>query len=178
LTFPIAIRFIATLSISEPSHAGERAQLSAKWRRKKKDSRKFSFLRAFSKPKGREDTEAFRIKTSWTKRRTYVERKIPLKAYKPKAKGEPKPLIDILEDDGEVIVVAEFAGFDKENIRTNVKNQRLTLSAHTSDRKYYKSLNLPRRVIPATIRTAYKNGVLEIRLKKADEKKAIRNVAG
>lgn len=178
MTFPIAICFIATLSIPEPSHAGERVQLSAKWRRKKKDSKRFSFLRAFSKPKEKEDTQVFRFKTSWTKRRTYVEKKIPLKAYKPKTRGAPKPLIDILEDDAEVIVVAEFAGFDKENIRTSVKDQRLTLSAHTSDRKYYKSLNLPRRVIPATIRTAYKNGVLEIRLKKADEKKTIHNVAG
>jgi HSP20 family protein len=75
-------------------------------------------------------------------------------------------------------VVAEFAGFDKENIRTSVKDQRLTLSAHTSDRKYYKSLNLPGRVIPSTMRTTYKNGVLEIHLKKAVEEKAIDKVAG
>ena len=152
--------------------------MSAKWRRKKKDSKRFSFFKAFSKPKEKEDTHVFRFKTSWTKRKTYAEKKTTLKMYKPERKSEPKPLIDVLEDDDEIIVVAEFAGFDKENIRTNVKNQRLTLSAHTSDRKYHKSLNLPRRVIPATIRTAYKNGVLEIRLKKADEKKAIRNVAG
>ena len=78
----------------------------------------------------------------------------------------------------EIIVVAEFAGFKRENLRTNVKNQRLTLSADTLDRKYYKSLNLPKRVIPNTIRMTHKNGVLEIRLKKAVEEKAIDKVAG
>jgi len=89
-----------------------------------------------------------------------------------------EPLVDVLEENDEVIVIAEFAGFNKENIRTQVKNQRLTLSAETLDRKFHKSLNLPKRVIPTTMRTAYKNGVLEIRLKKVTEKKAISNVAG
>jgi HSP20 family protein len=152
--------------------------LSARWRRKKKDSKRLSFVRAFSKPKEEMDTHVFRFETSWTKRRALSEKKTTLIMHKPERKSEPKPLIDVLENDDEVVVVAEFAGFDRENIKTNVKNQRLTLSAHASDRKYYKSLNLPRRVIPATIRTAYKNGVLEIRLKKADEKKAIRSVVG
>jgi HSP20 family molecular chaperone IbpA len=46
------------------------------------------------------------------------------------------------------------------------------------DRKYYKSLNLPKRVIPNTIRMTHKNGVLEIRLKKAVEEKTIDKVAG
>jgi HSP20 family protein len=51
-----------------------------------------------------------------------------------------------------------------------VKGERLTVAAEALDRKYRKSLNLPKRVIPRTIRTTYKNGVLEIRLKKAEEK--------
>jgi HSP20 family protein len=91
---------------------------------------------------------------------------------------EPEPLIDILEEKGEIIVVAEFVGFSRENLRINVKNQRLTLSAETPNRKYYKSLNLPKRVIPNAIRTTYKNGVLEIQLKKAVEEKTIDRVAG
>ena len=91
---------------------------------------------------------------------------------------EPKPLIDILEGNDDIMVVAEFAGFNKEDLRINVKDQKLTLSAEASDRKYRKSLNLPKRVIPSTICTTYKNGVLEIRLKKAIEEKAMDKVAG
>jgi HSP20 family protein len=91
---------------------------------------------------------------------------------------EPEPLIDILEEKDEITVVAEFAGFDRQDLRIRVKNQRLILSAEGLDRKYYKSLNLPKRVIPNTIRTTYKNGVLGIRLKKIAEEKAIDKVAG
>jgi HSP20 family protein len=91
---------------------------------------------------------------------------------------EPKPLIDILEDDNDICIVAEFAGFKREDLRIDLKEQRLTLSAETLDRKYHKSLNLPGRVIPSTICTTYKNGVLEIRLKKAVNEKVIDKVAG
>jgi HSP20 family protein len=55
-----------------------------------------------------------------------------------------------------------------------VKNQKLTLSAKAKDRKYYKSLNLPRVVIPNVVRTTYKNGVLEIKLKKAQKEENIK----
>jgi HSP20 family molecular chaperone IbpA len=52
------------------------------------------------------------------------------------------------------------------------------LSAETSNRKYHKSLNLPSGVIPKSIRTAYKNGVLEIRLKKVAKEKTMDSMAG
>lgn len=152
--------------------------MSAKWRRTRKNAKRFSIFKTFGKPKERNETHVFRFKTSWTKKKTRSKTYVLPKAYKGKRMKELEPLVDVLEENDEVIVVAAFAGFDRENIRANVKNQRLTLSAEALDRKYYKSLNLPKRVIPATMRTAYKNGVLEIRLKKTTEKKAIGNVAG
>jgi len=79
-------------------------------------------------------------------------------------------LVDVLEGPDEIIVVADLAGFNREDLRVHVKDERLTVAAEALDRKYRKSLNLPKRVIPRTIRTTYKNGVLEIRLKKAEEK--------
>jgi len=103
--------------------------------------------------------------------------KVP-KSYGERWWRQQERLIDVFEEKDEVIVVAEFAGFNRENLRIYVKNQRLTLSAEDLDRKYYKSLNLPMGVIPNSIRTAYKNGVLEIRLKKAKEEKAVDKVAG
>lgn len=91
---------------------------------------------------------------------------------------EPEPLVDILQEKDEVIIVAGIAGFNKESLKINIKNNRLTLSAETSERKYNKSLNLPMGVIPDNIRTEYKNGVLEIRLKKVVEEKALDKVSG
>ena len=151
--------------------------MSARWRRNKKSLRKFDIFKVFNKTKDRSPPRTFRVKSSTSKRRAIASRydveKIPDEKLK-----DPKPLIDIVEENDEIAVFAEFAGFNKENLRINVKNQKLTLSARTSDRKYYKSLNLPKRVIPDIICTTYKNGVLEIRLKKALEEKAMNKMAG
>lgn len=120
----------------------------------------------------------FRIKNYETKKHTYPKRLRFVKIRKDKNWKEPEPLIDVLQEKNEVVVIAEVTGFKKENLKIQVKNQRLILSAETSERKYYKSLNLPIGVIPNKIHTVCKNGVLEIRLKKAIEEKAIDNVAG
>ncbi len=80
---------------------------------------------------------------------------------------EPQPLIDIFQEDTWVTVVAEIAGFKRETLKIDVKDQKLTLQAKAKDRKYYKSLNLPKEVIPNIFHTTYKNGVLEIKLRKA-----------
>ncbi|MEM3161937.1 MAG: Hsp20/alpha crystallin family protein [Candidatus Bathyarchaeia archaeon] len=90
---------------------------------------------------------------------------------------EPEPLIDVFQDNEGIVVVAELKGFKRENIKVHVDKRRLILSASASGRGYYKSLNLPNAVIPESIRITYKNGVLEVRLKKALEK-AIKEVAG
>ena len=151
--------------------------MSAKWRRNKNPKR-FNVFRAFRKTREKDVSSMFRFKNSWAKKKACPNKLAVPRMYGGKKTRPLEPLVDVLEENDEVIVIAEFAGFNKENIRTQVKNQRLTLSAETLDRKFHKSLNLPKRVIPTTMRTAYKNGVLEIRLKKVTEKKAISNVAG
>ena len=87
---------------------------------------------------------------------------------------DPQPLIDIFQEENSVTVIAEIAGFNKETLKIDVKDQKLTLSAKAKDRRYYKSLNLPKEVIPDIFHTAYKNGVLEIKLKKARSAEAIK----
>jgi len=91
---------------------------------------------------------------------------------------EPKPLIDMFQDNGWVTIVAEIAGFNQETVKVSVKDQKLILSAKAKDRRYYKSLNLPKVVIPAVANTTFKNGVLEIKLKKAMKEETIKQQAG
>jgi HSP20 family molecular chaperone IbpA len=90
----------------------------------------------------------------------------PPKRYAKRA--ELKPLIDIFQDNNNITIVAEIAGFNKETFKISVKDQKVTLSAKSKERRYYKSLNLPKVVIPDETHTKYKNGVLEIKLKKAE----------
>jgi len=91
---------------------------------------------------------------------------------------EPKPLIDIFQEKNWITIIAEIAGFNKETLKINVKDQKITLSAKAKDRRYYKSLNLPKVVIPNIMHTTYKNGVLEIKLKKAEKEETIDKEAG
>jgi len=83
-------------------------------------------------------------------------------------KQDQKPLIDIFQDTNNITIVAEIAGFNRDTFKINVKDQKITLSAKSKDGRYYKSLNLPKVVIPDETHTKYKNGVLEIKLKKAE----------
>ena len=87
-------------------------------------------------------------------------------------------MVDILEGNDEILVVAGFVGFGKENLRIRVSSQRLILSAKAVNCRYHKSLNLPSRVIPKTMCVKHKNGVLEIRLKKSVKEKTIDKAAG
>jgi len=152
--------------------------LSAKWRRSKKHPKKSKIFEDLKGIENKKAPSTFRFKNQRIKKHARpCLYKVP-KIYREKKWTELEPLIDVLEEKDEVIVVAEFAGFNRENLRIHVKNQRLTLSAEALDRKYHKSLNLPTGVIPNSIRTAYKNGVLEIRLKKGIEEKAVDKIAG
>jgi HSP20 family molecular chaperone IbpA len=152
--------------------------LSAKWRRYKKRSKRFHISRDFNKVKDKKIDQPFRNKNLRIKRRTYPYKHSLLNSYRGRKWKEPKPLIDVLEEKNKIIIVAEFAGFKRENLKIHVKDQRLILSAEAPDRKYHKSLDLPKRVIPSTLRTSYKNGVLEIEFEKAAKEKAIDKVVG
>ena len=140
--------------------------MSAKWRRSRR------FLRWLSREK-----PANPIKRNYGFVRTQ-KFKAPLgmhpRKFGKESLKEPQPLIDIFQEDTSVTIVAEIAGFNKETLKIDVKDQKLTLSAKAKDRRYYKSLNLPKEVIPDVFHTTYKNGVLEIKLKKAHNVEAIK----
>jgi HSP20 family protein len=120
----------------------------------------------------------FQTEKSVVRRKPYPYKYRCPKLDERKRMREPEPLIDVLEEEDGIRVVAEFVGFSTKNLKVHAKEQKLILSAENSDRKYYKSLNLPKRVIPKALRTTYKNGVLEILLKKAVEERAINKIVG
>ena len=150
--------------------------MSAKWRRNKKTAKRFNIFKVFDKNK-KSVPRTFRVKSTPAKK-SPSKLKYKMDKISEENLKEPPPLIDVLEENDEIAVFTEFAGFDKDNLRINVKNQRLILFATASDRKYRKSLNLPKRVIPDTACITYKNGVLEIRLKKVFEREALDRIAG
>ncbi|MEM1695749.1 MAG: archaeal heat shock protein Hsp20 [Desulfurococcaceae archaeon] len=87
---------------------------------------------------------------------------------RPEIIEEREPLVDVFEKGDEVIVVAEIPGVDKDKIDLEITEDGKTLiiRASNEDRKYYKEVELPAKVDPDTSRATYKNGVLEVKLKK------------
>lgn len=77
-----------------------------------------------------------------------------------------EPLVDILEDDGAIRVIAEVPGVEKKDIDLTCTEKTLIVSVDTERRKYYKEVDLPIEVDPKVSRASFKNGVLEVTLTK------------
>ena len=86
-------------------------------------------------------------------------------------KEEREPLIDIIPSNGEIRVIAELPGVDKKDIKLHGTEKTLTISVDVPQRRYYKEVELPSRVDPKNAQSSYKNGVLEVTLKKKEEEK-------
>jgi HSP20 family molecular chaperone IbpA len=151
--------------------------LSAKWRRSRRNPKWLDIFKAFNSARGKRTPQISHMDEWKIRKRVYASRQRMPETCLESRMREPEPLLDVLEEKGEITVFVEFAGFKKDSLKINVENHKLTLCAEALNRKYYKSLNLPKRVIPKTIRTTCKNGVLEIQLKKAMQGKTLDKVA-
>jgi len=84
---------------------------------------------------------------------------------------EREPLTDIIEGDEDVAITVELPGVEKEDIDLNATNEAIEIKVDTPQRKYHKKLALPCDVIPKTTKATYKNGILDIVLKRREKKK-------
>ena len=85
-------------------------------------------------------------------------------------------MVDVLQEGGEVIVVTELPGIEKNNIKLESTDRTLKITVESAKRRYFKELELPHLVGPRTAIATYKNGVLEVRFKKSDEKRPTRAI--
>jgi len=77
-----------------------------------------------------------------------------------------EPLVDTFDEEEEIVIVAELPGVDEDEIRVEIQDDILSLET-TGDRKYAKEILLPKAVDATTLQKTYKNGILELRLRKA-----------
>ena len=94
------------------------------------------------------------------------------------------PPVDILESKDSYLIRAELPGMKKEDIKVEVKDGTLTVSGERKsekpaegveyrhvervDAKFWRSFSLPETVKQDGIEATYKDGVLEIRVPKAE----------
>ena len=88
----------------------------------------------------------------------------------PLLKEEREPLVDVMDEGREVVVVTELPGVEKEEIKLEATDRTLKIHVDSAKRRYFKELELGHLVDPRTARASYKNGVLEVRFAKSDEK--------
>jgi HSP20 family protein len=86
----------------------------------------------------------------------------------PQVKEERKPLVDVVDTDKEIHVVAELPGVEKTDIKLHGTDDSLTISVDTPQYKYYKDIELPAKVRVQESKSTYKNGVLEVVLPKVE----------
>ncbi|MCG2725122.1 MAG: Hsp20/alpha crystallin family protein [Elusimicrobia bacterium] len=84
----------------------------------------------------------------------------------PIVEEEREPITDIFDEKEEIRVYAEMPGVNEADIKLDLKGDILDIRAGTSDRKYHKEILLPAKVTAEVPIPSYKNGVLEVRLKK------------
>lgn len=92
----------------------------------------------------------------------------------PEISEEREPLVDVIDRDADITVIAELPGVHKDDIHADVKDSSLEISVAAPDRRYHKLVELPAKVDRKSARATYKNGILEIVLRKLEK----RNVSG
>ncbi len=77
-----------------------------------------------------------------------------------------EPISDIFDEENHISVISELPGVSEDEIRVEVVGDILKIDAVGTDRKYAKEILLPCKVKAETIKSTYKNGILEIILEK------------
>jgi len=97
------------------------------------------------------------------------------------------PHTDLYEEEGQLVMKTELPGIDSKDLDVSLEGDRLTIKAekreevkeeathHTRERhygRYFRSVTLPYPVKEDKISATFENGVLELRLPRAEEVKA------
>jgi len=77
-----------------------------------------------------------------------------------------EPIADVFDEGEKLVVISELPGVEEKDIHLEVKDDVLNLSAEAKDRKYSKEVLLPSPIDADSMESSYKNGVLEIKLRK------------
>jgi HSP20 family protein len=117
-------------------------------------------------PKGAKGVYGFSIRTLAGKPVIESFGNIRETAKGPVVEEVREPMVDVFDEKGHILVIAELPGVSESEIKVEVAGDILNLTASDKDRKYAKEILLPSKVKPDSVKTSYKNGILEITLEK------------
>jgi HSP20 family protein len=91
---------------------------------------------------------------------------VSAKGQTPTVREEREPLVEVMDQEEAVIVVAELPGVAKDDVELKLDDTRVTIRVDTPLRKYAKTIDLPAPVKWKRAKVNYTNGILELRLPK------------
>ncbi|MCD6523280.1 MAG: Hsp20/alpha crystallin family protein [Candidatus Diapherotrites archaeon] len=77
-------------------------------------------------------------------------------------KDAREPLVDVMNRDDGITVLAEMPGVEKKDIDISATEKTLTIKAPD----FYKEVELPEEILTDSVKASYKNGVLTVEMKK------------
>ena len=84
----------------------------------------------------------------------------------PTVEEEREPITDLFDEKEEIRIYAEMPGVNQEDIKLDLKEDILDISVQSGERKYHKEVLLPVKALAENLSSSYKNGILEIKIKK------------
>lgn len=79
---------------------------------------------------------------------------------------EREPLTDFFDEENEFIVISEMPGIEETDIKIDLKEDILEISAIGKHRTYRKELLLPLKMNKSNLQHKFTNGILEIKISK------------
>lgn len=132
------------------------------------------FTEEFQTPSGKKGVLSFGFNTGSLKDRVPKEEKFTVKRHDPKAqrvKQKPgtedemrQPNLDVFDEKDHILIIGDMPGVNKQDIKYELKEKTLRIYTE-GGRKYEKEIELP-ALVTEKIDLSYKNGVLELNLKK------------
>ena len=93
-----------------------------------------------------------------------------------KGPDEREPLIDLIESGEMIKVIVELPGVRKEDIEIDAHERLLEIEVDNESKQFHEQIDLPCDVLKNSVKAGYKNGVLEISMKRIARKKKGRTV--
>jgi len=87
------------------------------------------------------------------------------------AEESREPIVDVFDEKDHILVVAELPGVEESQVHYEIKGDILVLSTDHPDRKYSKEILLNTIVDEKPKSVSFKNGIFELKLLKAKQKK-------
>ena len=91
--------------------------------------------------------------------------KLDQKSRRVTVKEVREPLFDVIEEGGQIVVVAEMPGVSADDVSISIDGDVMRLEAVRGAKKYRREILLPRPVSPDKPKVACNNGIVEIRCK-------------